>query len=331
MITHKLALIISCVATVLSSSAIDKDLDHSWKLWKQEFSKNFSKDEEMFRRRIWEDNLQLVNKHNDEHSRGLHSYTLGMNEYADMTNEEFVAVMTGYTDDVQYERKRQNISGLYGTPPRRIDWRDHGYVTKVKTQGHCGSCWAFTTTGALEGQHFRKTGQLVSLSEQNLVDCSTWNDGCRGGLTTKAFQYVIDNGGIDTEWSYQYEGQQHRCRFNRYNVGATMTSYVTLRPGSEPDLERAVGSVGPIATSIDAEQPTFRFYKSGIYYDRNCNSLYTNHAVLVVGYDTDPNGVEYWIVKNSWGAYWGQGGYAWMLKYRGNQCGIANYASYPIV
>merc|ERR1719208_657441 len=152
----------------------------------------------------------------------MHSYTLGVNEYADWSNEEYKQTLLGY--------KQSNVtrqSALFMAPsnvnvPKSVDWRKEGYVTPVKNQGQCGSCWAFSTTGSLEGQNFKKTGKLVSLSEQNLVDCSRkqGNMGCNGGLMDQAFTYIKKNGGIDTEASYPYHAKNEQCHYKAADSGA---------------------------------------------------------------------------------------------------------------
>merc|ERR1712131_239095 len=196
--------------------------------------------------------------------------------------------------------------------PREVDWREKGYVTPVKDQGQCGSCWAFSNTGALEGQVFRKTGTLVSLSEQNLVECSKpeGNEGCNGGLMDQAFQYDP--------------------KFNSAND----TGFVDIPSGKEHALMKAVAAVGPVSVAIDAGHESFQFYQSGIYYDKDCSSEELDHGVLVVGYGfegEDVDGKKYWIVKNSWSEQWGNKGYIYMAKDRKNHCGIATAASYPLV
>ncbi len=192
--------------------------------------------------------------------------------------------------------------------------------------------WAFSAVGAMEGQHARKTGQLVSLSEQNLVDCSHngVNRGCSGGLPFLAFQYVISNRGIDTEQSYPYTAREGQCAFRPQAVGATFTSFQMVGPqGSESALQAAVANVGPISVGIDASK-AFQHYTTGLFDDPSCTVDRVDHGVTVVGYGTY-QGQPYWKVKNSWGVGWGEQGYILMSRNKRNQCGIASYASYPIV
>jgi len=218
------------------------------------------------------------------------------------------------------------------TLPVTVDWRTKGVVTPIKNQEACGSCWAFSAVASIEGQHALNTGKLVSLSEQNLVDCSTaeGNEGCNGGLMDQAFEYVMKNGGIDTESSYPYEAIDDKCRYKKASEGAMVGNFTDIMTGNESSLQSAVAKVGPISVAIDASQFSFQFYSSGVYDEPNCGNTMESldHGVTAVGYGTD-NGKDYWLVKNSWGTQWGQMGYIQMSRNKMNQCGIATAASYP--
>ncbi|CAM5124167.1 unnamed protein product [Natator depressus] len=324
------------IAASVANIGKDPTLDSDWERWKTIYQKQYSsEEEELSRRLIWEKTLKIVTVHNLEESKGMHSYTMAMNGFADMTSEEVTATMTGLRvsdsemDNLTVDWPRESIQDQ---GPDCIDWRKSGYVTNVKNQGSCGSCWAFSAVGALEGQLKKKTGRLVSLSPQNLVDCS-WrygNHGCNGGFMTKAFRYVMNNSGIDSETSYPYEGQNKNCRYKTSGRAATCVSYKSIPKGNETYLERTVASVGPVSVAIDASLRSFQQYHSGVYYDSECSSSHLNHAILVVGYCVD-RGVPYWLVKNSWGTRWGDQGYIRMAKNRGNLCGIASFASYPLM
>jgi cathepsin L len=324
-----LALALSCTL------AIDVTLNQHWNLWKNANNKAYSADEEQLRRVTWESNLKVVQDHNLKADLGVHTYWLGMNKYADLTITEFVKVMNGYNASLSSGRKSSNtftFNPSLTDLPDTVDWRDKGYVTGIKDQGQCGSCWAFSSTGSLEGQTFKKTGKLPSLSEQNLVDCSTkqGNMGCNGGLMDQAFEYIKENNGIDTEASYPYEAVDNQCRFKAADVGATDTGFTDITSKDESALQQAVATVGPISVAIDAGHTSFQLYKKGVYNEPFCSQTRLDHGVLAVGYGTD-SGKDYWLVKNSWGTGWGDQGYIQMTRNKRNQCGIATAASYPTV
>lgn len=288
---------------------------------------------EVARYGIFQKNLNFISEHNKKYNAGHKSYYLDVNQFADMTNEEF-----RMHNGLQSEYKRTEgqcstfLASEFLNVPSSVDWREKGYVTGVKNQGQCGSCWSFSTTGSLEGQHFHKSGKLLSLSEQQLVDCSGkfGNEGCNGGLMDQAFLYIKQIGGIELESEYPYDAEQERCHFNKTEVVATVSGCVDVASESETQLKQAVGSVGPVSVAIDASHQSFQLYKSGVYDEPDCSSTQLDHGVLTVGYGTD-QGQDYWIVKNSWGTMWGEEGYVRMSRNKHNQCGIATQASYPLV
>nr|KAG5711234.1 hypothetical protein BaRGS_004878 [Batillaria attramentaria] len=289
--------------------------EDTWASFKRQHGKMYgSDDEEALRYRIFIENVKMIEQHNWEYFNMKKSFYLDINQFADLTFDEYKQYNKLM---VRPANKNMNCSKflppLNWEAPESVDWRTKGYVTEVKDQGQCGSCWSFSTTGSLEGQHFRATGKLVSLSEQQLVDCSGsfGNEGCNGGLMDQAFEYINSVGGIESEADYPYMA-------------------VDIESGSEKSLMEAVASQGPISVAIDASHDSFQFYKGGIYDEHKCNSTQLDHGVLVVGYGSE-KGQDYWIVKNSWNTFWGMQGYIWMSRNKDNQCGIATAASFPVV
>jgi len=220
--------------------------------------------------------------------------------------------------------------------PAAVDWRQKGAVTPVKDQGQCGSCWAFSAVGAMEGAHALATGKLLSLSEQELVDCVNGGaDTCDlGGEMHDGYLWAITAGGEELETSYPYKGTSgNKCAFNVSLSVATFSSYLNVTSGDESALQAAVANA-PVSVGIDAASFWFQLYSSGVYDDSSCksDSASLDHGVLAVGYDHDAaSGKDYWIVKNSWNTVWGNQGYIWMVRNKGNQCGIATDATFPLV
>jgi cathepsin L len=286
----------------------------------QHHQKSYHHDEFLHRFGIFKANLNFIHSHNAANK----SFTVAMNKFGDLTNAEFAKLYLGtrYTHTGEYNYKPSSAASSW-------DWRKQGAVTGVKNQGQCGSCWSFSTTGSTEGCHFLKQKSLVSLSEQNLMDCSTsyGNQGCDGGLMTQAMDYIIANKGVDTESSYPYTAQDGTCTFSKSKVGATLKSYTNVKSGDEGDLEKKV-QMGPTSVAIDASHSSFQFYSSGVYNEPDCSTSQLDHGVLSIGWGTD-SGSDYWIVKNSWGTDWGLNGYIWMSRNEQNQCGIATMATLP--
>jgi len=319
-----------CLVAVQVYARTEAEYEAAFEQWVQEHRKVYDEREVLYRFRIFQQNLDFVEQFNSEG----HSFEVGMNQFADLTNSEFRERYTGFNrplihvQDPEHQYDYDSTQAL----PTSVDWRTKNAVTGVKDQGQCGSCWSFSTTGSVEGA-LALNYSLVSLSEQNLMDCSRsyGNYGCNGGLMDSAFKYIIANGGIDTEASYPYEMKtSYDCRYKAANKGASIKSYKDVTKGSESALQNSVAYHGPVSVAIDASQTSFQLYKTGVYYEPKCSSTSLDHGVLAVGYGTGSGG-DYWIVKNSWGTSWGMQGYIEMARNKNNNCGIATQASFPVV
>lgn len=305
----------------------DSEYQDAFVSWMQARQKSYAAVDFQFRFDIFKNNMDFVKTWNEDPS---HTHTVGLNDFADISNEEYQKIYLGTRID---GTKRLATAGpkMNFTAPLDdvINWANKGAVTPIKNQGQCGSCWSFSTTGSVEGLNQIYTGNLISLSEQNLMDCSNsyGNNGCNGGLMDNAFQYIIANNGIDTEASYPYQGVQGNCQFQAQNTGASIKSYSDVNSGDEGALASAINNQ-PVSVAIDASHQSFQLYQNGIYNEPACSSSALDHGVLAIGYGSD-NG-DYYIVKNSWGTSWGMQGYIWMARNAGNMCGIATQASVPL-
>jgi C1A family cysteine protease len=271
-----------------------------------EYNKVYDSVETTFSRfAIFKDNL---NKINDINAANL-TWWAGVNEYSDMTEEEFLATHTGHVSE---EGENREILAPLVNEANDIDWRDKGAVTPVKNQGSCGSCWAFSTTGTTEGFVAIKTGKLPNLAEQQLVDCCKQGgcQGCRGGLPSAALKWVASNG-LCSQSDYPYTARDGQCKKTCQAV-AKISSSTGGR--GESALQSALDKV-PVSIAVDASGG-FQSYKGGVFNGPCGTSL--NHAITAVGYTS-----QYWIVKNSWGTGWGSGGYIFMARGK-NLCGLGN-------
>ncbi|XP_028138891.1 procathepsin L-like [Diabrotica virgifera virgifera] len=322
-------LIFIFLATAAVQALNDKE---EWVQFKVKNNKSYrSYVEEQTRFRIFQENLRKIENHNEKYNNGESTFKFGVTKFADLTEKEFLDLLVLSKNARPNRTHATHLLAPLRDLPSALDWRDKGAVTEVKDQGMCGSCWTFSTTGSVEGAHFLKTGNLVSLSEQNLVDCAKDTCyGCGGGWMDKALEY-IEKGGIMSEKDYPYEGVDDNCRFDISKVAAKISNFIYIKKNDEEDLKNAVAAKGPISVAIDASA-TFQLYVSGILDDTECSNEFDslNHGVLVVGYGTE-KGKDYWIVKNSWGVNWGMDGYIRMSRNKNNQCGITTDGVYPTI
>ncbi|CAL9073970.1 unnamed protein product [Musa acuminata var. zebrina] len=284
---------------------------------------------------VFKDNLRFVDAHNAAAGAGVHGFRLGLNRFADLTNEEYRAVYLGTRANRATARRVRVASDRYRYNASEelsefVDWREQGAVAAIKDQGSCGYCWAFSTIAAVEGINKIMTGNLITLSEQELVDCdNAYNQGCNGGLMDYAFEFIIDNGGIDTDSDYPYKARDGTCDQLRKNTKVVVIDgYEDVPENDEQALRNSVANQ-PVSVAIEAGGREFQLYQSGIFTGRCGTEL--DHGVVVVGYGTE-DGKDYWIVRNSWANDWGEAGYIRMernVKTSTGKCGIAMEPSYP--
>jgi C1A family cysteine protease len=320
----------------ISTQDVDLDLDEiiEWKEFtnfQERFNKRYSSLFELEERfDIFRSNYRLIQQHNSDITQ---NFTLGVNQFADLTNDEF---RTRYTSGIVGERVGAYLCTAYSSTasgaPTAIDWRSKGGVTPVKDQGNCGSCWSFSSTGAMEGAWFVRYGQLLSFSEQELVDCangiSYGSHGCNGGQMDGAFKYGIQTG-MCTEANYPYTsgntGTSGACK--SCNIVAKFSTCYDVKPNDQVSLKGAVAQQ-PVSVAIEADTAYFQLYKSGVLTSSACGTT-LDHGVLVVGYGTE-NGNPYWLVKNSWSSSWGDQGYVKILRSEStNDAGICGIAKQP--
>lgn len=314
-----------------------------FKSFVEEYGKEYSSREEYVHRLgVFAKNLLRAAEHQAMDPTAVH----GVTEFSDLTEDEFEKMYMGVKGGIHFSEL--NVANQDSTTttsrievrdlPENFDWRDHGAVTEVKMQGTCGACWAFSTTGAIEGANFVATGKLVSLSEQQLVDCDhacdikdkdSCDDGCSGGLMTNAYNYLIEAGGIEDESTYPYTGKRGECKFTPDKIAVKLQNFTTVS-GNEEQIAAHVVRNGPLAVGLNAV--FMQTYIGGVSCPLICGRKFLNHGVLLVGYGSSGFSIirlghkPYWIMKNSWGKRWGEHGYYRMCRGH-NMCGINTMVS----
>lgn len=264
-----------------------------------------TKSELEFRQEQFKANLAQIAEDNSSNGN---TYTLGINKFADYTHEEFKALL-GYKKSPLVLRDRQTKNLSTDNLPASVDWRQKGALNPVKDQGHCGSCWAFSTIGVLESRHFIQTGELLSLSEQQLVDCAgkynPVNQGCDGGEMYAAFDYAKTDA-LELETNYPYKAVDQTCTSDAVKGKVFVTESYDVPPGDADQLRAAIAQ-GPVSIALRAEDRVFQFYQSGVLNSKKCLTE-LDHGVVAVGYGEE-GGVPYFLIRNSWGAGWGDNGH----------------------
>ncbi|CAK9196708.1 unnamed protein product, partial [Sphagnum jensenii] len=301
----------------------------------REYGKVYATDEERQHRfKAFRHNLMKAVEHQALDPTAVH----GVTEFSDLTEEEFAAQFLGLKVPEAIKNAPSGPDLPTGDLPEEFDWRNLGAVTPVKNQGACGSCWAFSTTGAVEGAHFLATGKLVSLSEQQLVDCDHQCDpeekdacdaGCGGGLMTNAYNYVMEAGGLESESDYPYKGSNGKCKYDSNKIAAKVTNFTNI-PIDEDQMAAYLVHQGPLAVGINAAY--MQTYIAGVSCPIVCNKHNLDHGVLLVGYGKHGfaplrlSYKPYWVIKNSWGPMWGDHGYYKICRGHG-ECGLNTMVS----
>ncbi|KAF7841020.1 cysteine protease RD19A-like [Senna tora] len=309
--------------------------EHHFSLFKDRFGKSYSsKEEHDYRFKVFKANLRRAQRHQKLDPSAVH----GVTQFSDLTPSEFRKTVLGLRGlRLPADANKAPILPTDDLP-QDFDWRDRGAVTAVKNQGSCGSCWSFSTTGALEGAHFLATGNLVSLSEQQLVDCDhecdpeeqgSCDSGCNGGLMNSAFEYILKSGGIMREEDYPYTGSDRgTCKFDKTKIAASVANFSVVSLDEDQIAANLVKN-GPLAVAINAAY--MQTYVGGVSCPYIC-ARRLDHGVLLVGFGSAGYAPirfkekPYWIIKNSWGENWGENGYYKICRGR-NVCGVDSMVS----
>ncbi|KAM9992127.1 hypothetical protein ACTFIZ_012795 [Dictyostelium cf. discoideum] len=318
----------------------DPEIENLFIEWTNKYNKIYSNKEFNFRFNNFKKNKEYVDQWNEKKLETI----LELNFFADLSRNEYINNYLANSIDIfNIEQKNKNnkygnydgiLINNFNNSIKSIDWRNLDAVTPVKNQGLCsGSGYSFSAIGVIESSHFIKNKELITLSEQNIIDCTIdmGNNGCMGGLASIAFDYVIKQKGIDSEFDYPYEGHlvepyegRGRCRYNSFYSKASISSYYEIERFNENELTHSLLN-SPVSVMIDASQLSFMLYKSGVYKDPSCSSTILNHGLINIGFGVTPeNDNEYYILKNSFGLNWGMKGYIYLSRNFNNHCGISS-------
>ena len=322
---NKFIIALGLIALVASLTPQEKEDQKAFKKF-QKFMKKYNKhyssiQEYMARFNIFRQSLK-------QKKNGL--YKKGITQFSDLTENEFrrkyLNLNINILNTLQYTEVQHTISG---EAPEAFNWVDQKALGAVKNQGSCGSCWAFSTVGNLEGLYYIKYGESKRFSEQQLVDCDDKDAGCNGGLMENTFEWIKENGGVQLESDYPYKGRDQQCKQDKEKLVVKVDSFVKLDSVDEEVIKEYLYKTGPLAIALNANP--LQYYYGGIVDDdeKSCDPQGLNHGVVLVGYGSE-NGVDYWIVRNSWGASWGEKGYFRMLRGKGT-CGINTYVTSAIL
>lgn len=317
----------------LSAGALAIPQGYTFSAYLKEFGKSYAGDEYILRESIFQERLADMLEHNAGH----HAYTLAVNNFFDLTDTEISAFRgykkgkPGLSGAVSAEAPRLTLADVAALPDS-VDWRTSGAVTAVKNQGSCGSCWAFASTETLESHWFLKTGKSVTLAPQQLVDCTPnpqhcgGTGGCEGATAELAYQYLTNltkNGGLTSESNYPYRARDGKCNDANVPSVAAVSGFVRLTENSYDEVMNAVANIGPLAVAVDASH--WSFYGGGIFNGCSNNAnIDIDHLVQLVGYGVEKD-TPYWLVRNSWGASWGESGYIRLMRHNtSDYCGKDN-------